>query len=72
MLKIALSVLSAAALVATMGVGVADAKAKAKMAKKKEMTAASCTASGAMRDESRFTSCFPMQPQAAAPAKKKK
>jgi hypothetical protein len=72
MLKIAVSVLSAAALVATLGMGVADAKAKAKAAKKKEMTAASCTASGAMRDESRFTSCFPMQPKAPAAPKKKK
>ena len=68
MLKIALSALSAAALIVTMGAGVADAKAKHTMAKKKEMTAAGCTASTAMRDESRFSNCFPMQQQ--APKKK--
>jgi hypothetical protein len=54
-------------------VGTADAKAKHKMAKhkmmkKKEMTAAGCSASTSMRDESRFSSCFPMQQQ--APKKK--
>ena len=65
MLRIALSALSAAALVAALGVGVADAKAKKhKAVKKQEMTAASCKASSAMRDESRFYSCFPMQHQA--------
>ena len=73
MLKIALSALVAAGLVAGMGVETADAKAKHKMAKhkmmkKKEMTAAGCSASTSMRDESRFSSCFPMQQQ--APKKK--
>ena len=60
MLKITASALAAAVLVAGLGMSTADA-AKKRKEKAKEYTAASCTASPNMRDDSKFHTCFPMQ-----------
>ena len=59
MLKVLVSSLAAVALFATLGISAADAKTKKVKAKKAEV--ASCTMSPIMRDESRFSNCWPMK-----------
>ena len=61
MLKITASVLAAAVLVVAVGVPTADAAKKKRKERAKEYTAANCTASPVMRDESRFANCWPNQ-----------
>ena len=64
MLKVVFSVLAAVVMITAVGVTGADAKAKAKhKAKAKPAATASCinSASGLMRDESKFSMCYPMK-----------
>jgi hypothetical protein len=62
MLKVIFSALAAVVMVTALGVGAADAKAKHKT-KAKPAETASCinSASGLMRDESKFHKCYPMK-----------
>jgi hypothetical protein len=59
MLKIVASSLAAAVLFVGLSVSAVDAKTKKAKAKKVEV--ASCAASPLMRDESRFSTCWPMK-----------
>jgi hypothetical protein len=61
MLKVVFSALAAVVMVTAVGVNGADAKAK--KAKAKPVATASCisSASPMMRDESKFTMCYPMK-----------
>jgi hypothetical protein len=59
MLKIVASSLAAAVLFAGLGVSAADAKTKKAKAKKIEV--ASCAPSPIMRDETKFSTCWPMK-----------
>jgi len=62
MLRKTVSALAIAALFAGLGASAAYAKHKHKHhMHKPAMTAASCTASPLMRDESRFWACFPQK-----------
>jgi hypothetical protein len=63
MLKVVFSALAAVVVVTAVGVTAADAKGKAKAKAKAKVETASCiaTASGLMRDESKFTMCYPMK-----------
>jgi hypothetical protein len=59
MLKIVISSLATAVLFAGLSASVADAKTK--KAKPKKAEVASCTPSPIMRDESKFSTCWPMK-----------
>jgi hypothetical protein len=61
MLKMIFSALAAVVLVAAVGVTGADAKAKAKAKAKAETASCITSASGLMRDESKFHMCYPMK-----------
>ena len=58
MLKVVFSALAAVVMVTAVGVTGADAKAKAKPKAKAETASCITSASGLMRDESKFSMCY--------------